>query len=68
MQTIATGCNTSATDDIAADALATGGTVLRYDGSQFIFNWKTPKQPNTCYDIVVTAQDGSVLKASFKLK
>jgi large repetitive protein len=50
------------------DALATGGTVLRHDGGQFIYNWKTPTQANTCWDVVLTTQDGSGITAHFKLK
>lgn len=40
------------------EALATGGTALRYDatGGQFIYNWQTPKQPGACYDVTVTTQ------------
>jgi len=49
---------------------ATGGTSLRYDttGGQFIFNWKTPKQPNTCWRVRMETQDGSFTSANFNLK
>ncbi len=49
---------------------ATGGTVLRYDttAQQFIFNWKTPTTAGKCYQVTMTAQDGSRLDAFFKLK
>jgi hypothetical protein len=55
-------------EEVVADT--TGGTVLRYDGpsGQFIDNWKTPKSPNTCHRITMTAKDGSTIKAYFKLK
>jgi hypothetical protein len=49
---------------------ATGGTALRYDttAQQFIFNWKTPTTANKCYQVTMTALDGSRLDAFFKLK
>jgi len=61
-------CTSSATDDI--EMVTTGGTVLRYDGTgqQFIQNWQTPKSPGTCYQVTMTALDGSKLTAFFKLK
>ncbi len=49
----------------------TGGTSLRYDttGGQFIFNWQTPKQANTCWSVTVTTADGtSSPPALFQLK
>ena len=57
-------------DDAIETLSATGNTVLRYDttSGQFIFNWQTPKQANTCHKIVFTMQDGSSLTAYFKLK
>ena len=52
------------------ETVTTGGTVLRYDatGGQFIFNWQTPKKINTCYNLTMTATDGSTITAYFKLK
>jgi MBG domain len=54
----------------AIETVATGGTSLRYDttGGQFIYNWQTPKKPNTCYNLTMTAKDGSTISAYFKLK
>jgi hypothetical protein len=54
----------------AIEMVTTGGTSLRYDstGGQFIYNWQTPKKPNTCYNVTMTAADGSTLTAYFKLK
>jgi hypothetical protein len=48
----------------------TGNTELRYDpdSCQFIFNWKTPKLPGTCWDIRLTTTDTSSILAHFKLK
>ncbi|HVD21087.1 MAG TPA: PxKF domain-containing protein, partial [Nitrososphaera sp.] len=52
------------------EALATGGTALRYDatGGQFIYNWQTPKQHGACYHVTVTTQDASSIVAEFKLR
>src|SRR5688572_22300158 len=62
-------CAASGSED-AIETVTTGGTSLRYDATsgQFIFNWQTPRQPGTCYKVVMTAQDGSMLTAFFKLK
>ena len=48
----------------------TGNTSLRYDttGVQFIQNWQTPKVPNKCYQVRMTALDGSHIDAYFKTK
>ena len=45
-------------------------TGLRFDttGDQFIYNWKTPKSPGTCYSLTMTAADNTTkLVAYFKL-
>jgi hypothetical protein len=54
----------------AIEEYATGNTNLRYDTSagQFIYNWKTPKKPGTCYRVKVMASDGSSLEVDFVLK
>ncbi len=61
-------CTSSATDEI--EIVTTGGTTLRYDvtGQQFIQNWLTPKSPGTCFQVIMTALNGSKLTAFFKLK
>jgi hypothetical protein len=49
--------------------VTTGQTVLRYDGGQFIQNWKTPSSnKEECYRASVKFLDGSSLSAFFKLK
>lgn len=55
-------------DDV--EVVSTGATSLRYDatGGQFVYNWKTPTGAGTCYALTMTADDGSSLTASFKLK
>jgi hypothetical protein len=62
-------CDTSATVD-EIEITSTGGTSLRYDttGGQFVQNWQTPKQPGLCYQVTMTTDDGSSLKALFRLK
>jgi HYR domain/Bacterial Ig domain len=62
-------CTTGAED--AIETLSpTGSTNLRYDATagQFIYNWQTPKAPNTCYQVTVVTQDGTAIVALFKLK
>jgi hypothetical protein len=62
-------CTTSGGVD-AIEEFATGNTTLRYDttGGQFIFNWKSPKSPGTCYRVTMTTLDGSSISADFTLK
>jgi len=44
-------------------------SAIRYDGAQFIQNWKTPSgSTDTCYRASVKFQDGSAIYAFFKLK
>ncbi len=50
------------------DVPNTGATTLRYDTSQFIQNWQTPKPPNKCYQVRMTAIDGTHIEAYFKTK
>jgi Glycine rich protein len=53
------------TDSLETEA--TGGTSLRFDGDQFIYNWKTPTVAG-CYELFVTLADGSVHSANFSLR
>jgi hypothetical protein len=48
----------------------TGKTSLRYDpiAGQFIYNWKTPSQQNTCWKVTVSTIDGSSTSAYFRLR
>jgi hypothetical protein len=64
-----TSCDATAITD-PIETVATGGTVLRYDSTagQFVYNWKTPATASKCYVVTMTTQDGSFLKAYFKLK
>jgi hypothetical protein len=60
---------TGATDAIE-EIVSTSATGLRFDttGDQFIYNWKTPKSPGTCYSLTMTAADNTTkLVAYFKL-
>ena len=64
-------CSGGYTDDeIPLNDLSTGGTELRWDGTQFIQNWKTPKVSGAelCYRAVITAKDGTTITAFFKVK
>jgi len=62
-------CDATSPQD-TIETLATGGTVLRYDGTggQFIYNWKTPVGAGKCYSVVMRTADGSSLSAFFKMK
>lgn len=61
-------CSLSTLDDI--ELTASGNTSLRYDatGGQFIYNWKTPATPGSCYKLTMKAADGSSIYANFKMK
>ena len=63
-------CNAAPAYDNPMDVPNTGATALRYDttGGQFIQNWQTPKPPNKCYQVRMTALDGSHIDAFFKTK
>src|SRR5678815_1313948 len=58
-------CSGGSTEDALEGDLSTGATELRWDGTQFIQNWKTPKVggADLCYRAVVTAKDGSTITA-----
>jgi hypothetical protein len=56
--------------DAIEEIVSTNATGLRFDttGDQFIYNWKTPKSPGTCYSLTMTAADQQTkLVAFFKL-
>ncbi len=61
-------CTLTTVDDI--ELTSTGNTSLRYDatGGQFIYNWKTPATPGSCYKLTMKAADGSSIYANFKMK
>jgi hypothetical protein len=63
-------CGSTSTFEAPIEVTTTGGTMLRYDttAGQFIQNWQTPKTAGKCYQVRVTAQDGSYLDAFFKTK
>lgn len=52
------------------ELLAAGSTSLRYDttSGQFIYNWKTPTSAGGCYQLTMTAADGTATSALFKLR
>lgn len=53
----------------AADAVAAGHSVLRFDVSAgaFVFNWKAPNAAGD-YRLTVKARDGSTLSATFRVR
>ena len=51
-------CDANAVMD-EIEATATGGTILRYEGGQFVYNWQTPKTPGTCYRVTMQALEGA---------
>jgi hypothetical protein len=57
-------CGTAPTDSL--ETTTTGGTSLRFEGGQFIYNWATPSAPG-CYVLLLTLADGSTWPAYFKL-
>jgi hypothetical protein len=61
------GCTPGPQDEVEA-VTTTGGTTLRYDGSQFIQNWQTPRGASKCYRITLMVQDGSRMTAFFRTK
>ena len=68
-KTIACG-TTPGSSDAIEEIVSTNATGLRFDttGDQFIYNWKTPKSPGTCYLVTMTAADNTTkLLAYFKL-
>ena len=61
-------CTSGGPVDLTAPVDNTGGTALRYDGTQFIQNWKTPNTAGVCYAVRMTARDGSMITAYFRMK
>jgi len=61
-------CTLTTSDDI--ELTSTGSTSLRYDSvsGQFIYNWKTPATPGSCYKLTMRTADGSSIYANFKMK
>jgi len=66
------GCTTlQGASDAIEEIVSTNATGLRFDttGDQFIYNWKTPKAPGSCYSLTMTAADQQTkLVAYFQLK
>jgi hypothetical protein len=51
----------------ALETTATGGTSLRFEGDEFVYNWKTPAAAG-CYELFVKLADGGVHSANFSLR
>ena len=63
-------CTSAAVDEIEVLVASTNGSGLRYDSTagQYIYNWKTPAGAGKCYQFTMTARDGSIQTALFKMK
>jgi hypothetical protein len=64
-------CESGILDPVLIEAAPTGGTGLRFDASegQYIFNWAVPSGAGKCFQVLVTASDGTTLQgAYFKTK
>jgi hypothetical protein len=62
-------CASGATYD-AIEATTTGNTSLRYDTTahQYVYNWKTPAQPGTCWRLDIGLVDNTSPGANFMMK
>jgi len=67
VRAVAVSCNNSSIQD-EIEVVSTGDTSLRYEGGQFIYNWKTPKSAGACINIIVQTLDGSMISAQFRLR
>ena len=50
----------------ALETTAAGGTSLRFEDDQFVYNWKTPSMAG-CYELFVTLADHRAHTANFQL-
>ena len=66
LTSVKVGCTTGVGED-AVETVTSGGTALKYENGQFVYNWKTPQQAGTCLRTTVTTRDGSSISALFKL-
>jgi hypothetical protein len=69
LNSVQIGCDNHQPIDDIEELVPPGGTVFRCDGTQFIFNWQTPKSwAGTCRQLQVTLADGHTYIANFKFK
>ena len=66
--TVACGTFDLGLTDVLVDTTAAGSTTVRYEGNQFIYNWKTPNTGNVCYLLRLTLRDGTIHQADFQMK
>jgi Bacterial Ig-like domain (group 3)/YDG domain/Galactose oxidase, central domain len=61
-------CGGGTPDDVE-ELASPGGTVFRFDGTQFIYNWQTSRPwAGTCRIMTVRLSDGTTHTAQFKFK
>jgi hypothetical protein len=60
------GCTSGDPTDALETTTATGGTSLRFEDDQFVYNWKTPTKAG-CYELFVTLADHGAHSANFSL-
>lgn len=66
-------CSSAPTGDVNiltdGETISSGKTELRWNGDQWVFNWKTPKvSGDTCYRIYLEIEGGASTSADFNLK
>jgi hypothetical protein len=67
--TVAINCNSTDPSVDVTETLTAGGSSLSFGGDQYNYTWKTESSwANTCRQLVVTLNDGSVHRANFKFK
>jgi len=60
---------TNATQDVIEETVAASTSGLRYDGTQYIYVWKTDKAwARTCRQLTVKLIDGTIHRANFQFK
>ncbi len=69
-RSVAEDCSSGATTDLIEETVTAGGSTLTYDGSQYVYVWKTPSTwlVGSCHQLVIGLADGTFHRANFKAK